>query len=181
MRILIFALFLTSISFSNTLALFGEVVNVASNDTLNVRIKPNYKSKKIAHLPLGAVIGIDRCIKKGRSKWCKTYPITDFDTSYSSGWVNARYLKFRNRGYVNIIGKESNCLYSIKCNKGRCLIVYDLNYNYDLDKMVSIKTKWIDRKKLKGASKFSAISKNSNGGYCTTGEMIKKYLKKGLK
>ena len=180
MKIFAFIIFLTSISYGNTLALFGEVINVAPNDTLNVRINPNYKSKKIAQLLPGTVIGIDRCIKKGKSKWCKTHSITDVDASYSSGWVNAKYLKFRNRGYVNIVGRESNCLYSIKCNKGRCLIVYDLNYNYDLDKMVSIKTKWIDRKKLKGASKFSALNKNSDGGYCTAGELIESYLK-GLK
>ena len=176
MRILLFALFLTSISYSNTLALFGEVVNIAPNDTLNVRIKPNYRSKKITELPPKSIVGIDRCVKFKNSKWCKTHTLSSYDADYISGWVNAKYLKFRNRGYVKLTTKDSHCLYSIKCINKKCLIVFDIDYNYEKDKMVSLKKRWIDRKKLQGASKFSAVGKNSEG-YCTAREMIEKYLK----
>ncbi len=167
------------------------MVNVAQNDTLNVRTEPNYKAKKISELPVEAYVGIEKCKKFKKTIWCRVYPLVQqwyekFGNDSHKGWVNARYLQFSNRGYVNIAGKEKNCFYALRCrdiaNKKECLVVYDLNYNYEKDKMIKIKSKWIERKKLKGESMFGAASENREinpeGGYCTTGRMIDDYLKK---
>jgi len=171
--------------------LFASVVNVASNDTLNVRSEPNYKAKKVGEIPSKFFMGIEKCKTVENSTWCHVYPLVQnwyekFWEEKNIGWVNARYLKFSNHGYVNIAGEEKNCFYALKCreieDKKECLVVYELNYDYKKDKMIEIKSKWIERKKLKGESMFGAVSENREinpeGGYCTTGKMIDEYLKK---
>ncbi len=170
-------------------ALFATVVNVAKNDTLNVRSEANYKAKKVGEIPPDAYMGIEKCRTVGNSMWCRIYPLVQnwYDNfgPEDIGWVNARYLKFSNRGYINIINKEKNCFYSIMCkssiNSNKCLIVYDLKYDYKKDKMIEIKSKWIERKKLKGESAFGAASQNKKinleSGYCTNGKMIDNYFK----
>ncbi len=40
-------------------ALFAYVSGIANNDTLSVRQKPDYHSKKITELPLYAHVGLD--------------------------------------------------------------------------------------------------------------------------
>ena len=106
------------------LGLFGTVVNITQNDTLNVRNKPDYHSKKTGALPLDAFIGIDLCKELGKSIWCKIFHIAqrdyeEFGYAAKLGWVNARYLKFDNRGYVIIDGKPK-CDYVLRCYENKC-------------------------------------------------------------
>jgi hypothetical protein len=164
-------------------ALFGKVVGVASWDRLNVRAKPNYKSKKVASLPNGAYIGIDRCKRVGKSIWCKVHHIAQrdyegFDCDDNCGWVNVKYLKLLDRGYVLVNGK-ANCYYVIGCKKGLCSLV--TNYKHDKDyNIVSIKTKKVKRGFLYSESNFGAANP-SGDGYCTNARAIEDYLKKHYK
>ena len=170
-------------------SLFGTVINVAQNDTLNVRSSSSYKAKKVGEIPLDAFVGVEKCKRVKKARWCRVYPLVQnmYDTfaPQNAGWVNAQYLKFSNRGYVKIRDEKTNCFYAVKCrsvkDKKECLVVYALNYDYKKDKMIDVKSKWIERKKLKGESAFGAASQNREinpeGGYCTSGSMLDDYLK----
>ncbi len=154
------------------------MVNVAQNDTLNVRTEPNYKAKKVSELPPEAYVGIEKCKKVKRSIWCRVYPLVQqwyekFGNDSHKGWVNARYLKFSNRGYVLIKGKK-NCAYSISCNEGKCEVVLDYE-NDENNGVIKLHTKWIEREYLKGESSFGATPKNEDG-FCNSGMFIHDYL-----
>ena len=163
--------------------LFAKVVGVTKNDTLNVRSKPDYTSKKSGKLPPKAHIGIKKCKTMNKATWCKVYPLIQnwFEEfgAESEGWVNAHYLAFYDRGYVLIDG-IGNCDYALQCKENKCevLISYEIDKEH---KITSIKTKWIERSLLKGESNFAAASNdpkiNPEGGYCTIGLQIDDYLK----
>jgi len=158
---------------------FAAVVDIAKNDTLNVREKPDYRSRKIGALPLDAYVGIDHCKKIGKSKWCKIFHIAqrDYDEygwDAPPGWVNARYLSFDDRGYV-VVDNKPNCNYALHCEKGKCEVVTDYKTN-DTNKVTSIKTEWIKRQRLKGSSNFGAMGDSE--GYCTSGQYIEDFLHK---
>ena len=161
-------------------ALFGNVVGVANWDRLNVRAKPNYKSKKIGFLPNEAFVGIDRCKKVGKSIWCKVHHIPQrdyegFGYDAKSGWVNAKYLKLSDRGYALINGK-ANCDYFIGCKNGFCTLV--TNYKQDKDyHIISIETKKIKRSSLYSQNHFGAMSPDGDG-YCIEHRYIEEYLQK---
>ncbi len=176
MKKLLIFIFLVTISYAEYYpnALFAEVDGVASNDTLNVRVAPNYHSKKIGALPQYAFVGIDFCKKVGKSTWCKIFPIAQRDY-FNAGWVNARYLKFENnRGYVIVDGKPK-CDYVLRCKDGKCEVVTDYATNPNTNDIVSLKREWIDRKRLKASSNFGAIG-DERDGYCTSGHSIEEFL-----
>jgi len=167
-------------------ALFGKVSGIASNDTLSVRIHPNWRSKKITELPPNAFVGVDSCVKVGRSTWCKVYTVNRNLGQYLEysdklpGWVNAKYLKFSNRGYVKIKGKKQKCNYAINCSKGKCDIV---NVFRDIviknSKIVSIKSKKYSRERLKGIGELDFKSQNSSAYVCNRRNIyIEDYLNK---
>jgi len=158
--------------------LFASVTGVAENDTLNVRAKPDYRSRKRASLPDGAYVGVDRCRQKGDSVWCLIHHIAQHDYegygwNAPEGWVNARYLKFGNRGYVLIDGK-ARCDYVTGCQNGVCNRVadYTLNKAYEI---LSVKMEKIARSRLKGESHFGAMDPEGDG-YCTHGNRVNAYL-----
>jgi uncharacterized protein YraI len=106
----------------SSLPLFATVVGVAKNDSLNVRAEPDYRSAKVASLPNGGYVGVDRCLKKGASTWCRIHHLSQYDyEGYGwdapGGWVNAGYLHFGDRGYVLVDGK-GNCDYVTGCQEG---------------------------------------------------------------
>jgi uncharacterized protein YraI len=161
-------------------ALFGKVVGVANWDRLNVRVKPNYKSKKVASLPNGAYVGIYMCKKLSKSIWCKIHHIAQhdyegFEYNAKSGWVNAKYLKLSDKGYV-LVNKKANCYYVTGCKNGLCDLV--VSYKQDKDyNIVSLKTKKVKRSSLKAESNFGAANPNEDG-YCTEHQRIEDYLKR---
>lgn len=185
MKLPIVSILLSLVLWAEAPAIFGSVINVAKNDTLNVRAEADYKATKIEELPPHAFVGVEQCKIVKKSTWCKVYQLVqnNYYEGSQKGWVNAKYLKFSNRGYVNIKGKETHCLYALECksrvNKYECLVVYKENYDYSKNKMIGIKTQWIERKNLKGESAFGAASTNEKinpeGGYCTNGKMIDDY------
>jgi len=178
--LIVLSFFVTANGSSKYPGLFGKVVNVADDDTLNVRIKPNYRSKKIGALPPGGYVGVDYCKKIKKSTWCKIFhiPQRDYDEyGYDAppGWVNARYLSFSNRGYV-LINNKPNCDYALRCKNNKCEIVVD--YKTDSSgKVLSIKTKWVNRENLKGSNHFGAMNENEDG-YCNIHNFIYDYLRK---
>jgi len=99
--------------FSDNTALFATVKNVKENDTLNVRKEASYKSAKVGELPPSWNVGIAKCKKIKSSNWCKVYPLVqiwaDKFGANDTGWVNAQYLKFSNKGYVTVAGKKNDC------------------------------------------------------------------------
>jgi uncharacterized protein YraI len=156
------------------------VVGVAKNDSLNVRAEPDYRSAKVASLPNGGYVGVDRCLKKGASTWCRIHHLAQYDyEGYGwdapGGWVNARYLRFGNRGYVLVDGK-GNCDYVTGCQEGKCDLVVDYRQDQAY-RIVAIRTKKIDRIRLYGESHFGAVNPKEDG-YCTNGRMIDAYLKR---
>ena len=158
--------------------LFALVINVAQDDTLNVRKQSNYKAKKVGELPSGAFIGIEQCKTGKKSRWCRVYQLVQnyYSEDFQPGWVNARYLKFSNRGYVLIKGKK-NCAYALKCNAGKCEIVDDYENDNVIDyKKTGFRTKWIEREYLRGESHFGVTPDNVDG-YCNIGMFIEEYLK----
>ena len=165
MRKLLILIALLSVSYAKyyTNALFGKVSGVASNDTLSVRVKPNWRSKKITELPPNAFVGVDECVKVGRSTWCKVHAVNRNLGEYLEyndklpGWVNARYLKFSSRGYVAINGKK-RCNYAISCGAGKCRVV--VNETLKNGKVTAIKTKSYPRNRLKGIGELDI----PNGG-----------------
>ncbi len=63
-----------------------RVKGVASNDTLSIRLQPNYKSKKVGKIPYNAT-----CLKNldcivNKSRWCK------IEYKGTIGWVSGRFL-----------------------------------------------------------------------------------------
>ena len=85
-----------------------RVVNVASNDTLNVRQHPRNSAKKVGHLKYNDFgIVATKCQKVKGSSWC--YVAYDFTMGWAMGlgstkvpyavlgWVNMRYLKLDER------------------------------------------------------------------------------------
>ena len=159
--------------------LFATVVNIDSDDTLNVRQDPSYRAKKIGALPLEAYVGVDVCQHKGRALWCKIHHIAqrDYDAygpETPDGWVNAKYLRFIDSGYVLVDGKP-NCDYVLGCESGMCELVAD--YSYDENHtIISLKTKKIARKRLRGSSNFGAMTPGVSG-YCGVGNKIEDYLR----
>ncbi len=181
MKKLLILIVLVSVSYAEYYpnALFAEVDGVASNDTLNVRVAPNYHSKKTGALPQYAFVGVDYCKKVGKSTWCKIFPIAQRDY-FKAGWVNARYLKFYdNRGYVIVDGKPK-CDYALRCKNSKCEVVTDYAINPDTNDITSLKTQWIKRDRLKGSSNFGAIS-DLRDGYCTSGYHIEEFLERQKK
>ena len=161
-------------------ALFAYVSGVASNDTLSVRVKPDWRSKKITKLPPNAYVGVDKCIKLGRSNWCKVYDVNINLGQYHEygnklpGWVNAKYLKFKSRGFVAIYGNNHSCNYAIGCRMGSCKVV--TNATLKKGEVVSIKTKNYPRRVLKGIGELD-INSGSEGYACNRlGSKIDSYL-----
>jgi hypothetical protein len=170
---------LTSAVSDNT-ALFARVKNVAENDTLNVHSEANHKSKKVGEIPPRWHIGVEKCKKVNISTWCKVYPLvqiwTDKFGANDTGWVNAKYLKFSNKGYVTVEGKMNDCYYAMECKQHTCHVVMEMQYDYEKNDMSLWKTEWIDRSKLKGESHFGAADSHGDG-YCTNAGMIEDYLR----
>ena len=162
------------------LGLFAFVVNVASNDVLNVRKEPNYKAEKVGEIPLDAYIGIEKCTTVNNSTWCRVYPLGqnwyEKFAPQNAGWVNAKYLKFSNRGYVLIKGKK-NCAYALKCIDDKCELVDDFEKNNAIEyEKTGLHTRWVERKYLKGESNFGVTPDNVDG-FCNSGMFIDDYLK----
>lgn len=173
-------IFLSGVSFANNALLFGIVKGVASNDALNIRAKPNYKSKKITSLPNGSYVGISRCKYIGHSKWCKIFPLAqlyygNFNDDSSSGWVNAKFLKLESRGYV-VVDNKPKCDYALRCVGTKCKIVVGFTEDKNRN-IVKLKSRWIDRSRVKGESKFGAVGKDAEA-YCVSGNYIEDFLAK---
>ncbi|SFV90850.1 hypothetical protein MNB_SV-4-652 [hydrothermal vent metagenome] len=153
--------------------LFAHVVHIADDDTLNVRERPDYHSKKTGELPIDAFVGVDYCTKKGKSTWCRIFHLAQrnyahFGYGAKPGWVNARYLDFDNSGYVIIDGKP-DCDYALRCTKSRCEVVDDYTTDAGDGHISALKTRWIERERLKASDRFSAMRDDPDAsGYCTT-------------
>ncbi len=163
------------------LGLFGTVVNLAKNDTLNVRVAPDYHAEKTAALPLDAYVGVDHCRKTGKSTWCNIFHIAQrdyegFGQDAKPGWVNARYLALSNRGYV-IIDNKPNCDYALQCQGQKCEVVDTYSVDEQTGSITSLKTRWINRKRLKASNHFGAMPDEPDAsGYCTSGAMVDTFL-----
>ena len=146
--------------------LSASVINVASNDVLNVREEPNYRSKKVGSWSHEANIIIDYCLKIKKSIWCKAEP--DYiaeDGGY--GWVNAYYLKFYNHGLVRYRDpKGEGCLTALKCEKHNDVLQCLINDGYYLDEKYQIKmqSRWIDRSLLIAGTMLSAANNSEMCG-----------------
>ena len=149
--------------------LFAYVKGVAKDDTLNVRVKPNYRSKKVGELLNDAFVRVLKCKKiSSKSTWCKIgrFKIVDYEKypgNAPDGWVNARYLDFSNRGYV-LVNNKGSCDYSFGCKNGLCNILTDSNL------------KSIKRSQLFGATRFSA----GGGELCNPNSMFYDYKELNL-
>lgn len=178
--IIFFILAMTLLVLAQDDPLFASVINLKENDTLNVRSTPDYRSSKTGTLPIDALVGVDSCKQVGHSIWCKVFHLAQrdydgFGWDAKPGWVNARYLKPNNEGYVIIDGKP-DCDYALRCQKGKCEVVesYETDQQYEI---TSIKTKWIDRNRLKASTNFGAMTEEPEAsGYCTRGNYIRDYL-----
>ena len=176
-------LILSAVAYSKTSpkdSLSASVVNVASNDVLNVRSKANWHSKKIASIPSYSAgsVRVNRCKRVGKSTWCKISPLNDIEGygyGAPSGWVNARYLHLSSRGYVSINGKK-NCYYSLYCKNKKCKVVIDLRENNKYD-VVALKTKIYPKSAIKAETNFSAMPENDEG-YCVSRRKIEEFLNK---
>lgn len=158
-------------------ALFAKVIGVSQLDTLSIRSEANYKSKKVGSLPPEAYIAIENCKDMGNSKWCRIYQIPQqFYENYHIGWVNARYLKFSNRGYVNIGGEKNDCYYALHCKDNSCSVVKKFDYDYELDILSNLFVEEVKREKLEGTSHFGAMNEEGDG-YCTNANYIENHFK----
>lgn len=176
-QILLITLFSVSLWADGT-ALFAGVTGVSKNDTLSIRSKPSHKSKKVGSLPPEAYIAIEKCEDTGNSKWCRIYQIPQqFYEGFHIGWVNARYLNFSNRGYVNIIGEKNDCYVALECQNNLCSVVKDFDYNYETDTLSNLLVKEVRREKLEPTSNFGAMSEEGDG-YCTSVKYIENHFKK---
>jgi len=151
-------------------ALFAEIIHVKNDDTLNVRSRADYRSKKITELNYNMVVGLNgECKRSGKSIWCKVYELAAYGGD-QEGWVNAHYLEPYSKGFVTVKGYENNCYYALNCTdkegKIQCLIVLDKDKE----------AKWIERDLIKGESQFGAAHQSMEG-YCTKGAWLDKYLK----
>lgn len=157
--------------------LFGKVVGLTKEDSLNVRISPDYSVKKVGTLPQNALVGIKRCESIERSRWCEVYQLAQnyYDESFYSGWVNAKYLEGIDRGYVIIDGVR-NCDYALSCDKNMCKVVtdYEMDQSHTIVKLITHDYK---RDQLEAQSRFGAASQEMDG-YCTTGQYVEHFLKK---
>jgi len=138
--------------------LSASVVNVASNDVLNVREEPNYKSKKVGSWSPEGWIMVDHCVKVEKSLWCKAEP-DGLTGDGASGWINAHYLKFSNGGFViQKDGKGESCMYASKCEKHDGVMQCYIMDGYYLDEKYEILSsgKWIERSLLIGGTVLSA-------------------------
>lgn len=176
MRYLLFFLLLLGLSARESFedALFGEVINVQKGDVLNIREKPDYKSKKISSLPynLETKVGVRECKRVRKSLWCKIYPLENLFSnkrSFKSGWVNAKFLKLSSNGYV-VVNKRRVCFYSLGCKRGVCKVVVDVDYD-NRDRIISIKTENFKRELLFGEGSIGAIEEEAED-YCHIGKKI---------
>ncbi len=167
----------TSAAKATAPALFGTAIHVAANDTLNVRAQPDYHSRKLGAFPNGAYVYIDQCRQIGRSRWCHIHPDSLADYGGASGWVNAKFLRESNHGYVRIKGRKNGCFVSLKCRGGNCLVVTQL---LGKENVTGLRTEWIARSRLIGASNFSAQNEKEEG-YCVSLNYVDDYLKKKQK
>ncbi len=177
---IILGLLFFNVLYAENLALFARVVNIDKDDRLNVRFKSNYKSKKVGAIPLNAYVGVEKCKNNKKTVWCHIYPLVqnwyDKFGFKNKGWVNAKYLKFENRGYVIIKGIR-NCAYAIGCHNGKCEVVDNFkNANIEDYDKVGLNSIFIERAYLKGESNFGATPNNVDG-FCNTGIFIDNYLK----
>lgn len=69
---------------------YWEVVGLASNERLGVRLEPRSGSPVLATLKNREVIQNLGCRKTGSQRWCRIRSITGMDVT---GWVSARYLR----------------------------------------------------------------------------------------
>lgn len=101
MRNILLSLLIVAAAGSPALATSGPgclvVVNVASNDALNMRAKPSASSAIVGVLPPGrhGIIHLDgKCVPLSiawGSRWC---PVTHYDgDSTTKGWVKARFVR----------------------------------------------------------------------------------------
>ncbi len=160
-------------------SLFAKVINVAEDDILNVREEPNYRSQKIGSQVPDAYMGVERCVSIKTSVWCKVYQIVQniYSEDFNPGWVNARYLKPNNSGYV-LIDDKGNCDYALRCKAGLCEVV--TNYVQDENgSILNLNITSIKREMLKGESSFGAMCREEEcDGYCTSGNYIEDYLQR---
>ncbi len=171
--------FLSSLMYAIDVAnppLFVTVTGVAEDDVLNIRQEPDYHSLKVGSQVPDAYMAVERCVEVGGATWCKVYEVAQYFYSedFKPGWVNARFLKLNNKGYVSIDGKR-NCDYVIGCKADKCELVT----SYEADEngsAISIKTKWVERSRLEGESHFSAMPDDADG-YCNIGQFVDDYLK----
>ena len=168
---------LSSTTFADVQPLFYETYGFEENDSLNIREKPNYHSKKLGEINLERWVKVFECIHIKKSKWCK---VEALDFPEAKGWVNAKYIKptHYQEGYVTIKGQNSDCAYALKCekkdHKNKCLVVTSLGD--DMEK-VSLETAWFERKVLTPATRFSAMPNDPEAdGYCTNDRYIYTYL-----
>ncbi len=143
--------------------LSASVVNVASNDVLNVREKPNYRSKKMGSWSPEGWIMVDHCVKVKKSLWCKADPDLLIGDG-ASGWINAHYLNFSNSGFViQKDGKGEACMYASKCEKHNSSMQCYIMDGYYLDDKYKIRSEgqWIDRSLLIGGNVLSATKGES--------------------
>jgi hypothetical protein len=153
------ALLLCSLAALAEAPLFGRVTGVAADDRLQVRLRPDYRAPAIGALPPGARVGVERCVRRGRSRWCRIRQLTQllYWEGEEAGWVNARYLRGENRGYVLVDGL-AECRYSLGCREGICRVVGPEGERGPLA---------IPRRRLRGESRFGAAPATAEG-YCVT-------------
>ncbi len=142
--------------------LFAHVVNVANNDTLKVRAKPDYPSRKVGELLPDALVGIDYCKNMGKSMWCKVFsmPLMDYGSPLDEGkpnWVNSSFLTFDNKTYVKIDGKEA-CYYALKCQNNRCEVVLEAFHDSQTDYVTFLKIDWVSRNHLKAGNNAIGVT-----------------------
>ncbi len=160
----------------NDLPLFGSVVGVAEDDVLNVRSRPDYRTPKVGEIAPHGTVGIKRCRRIGTSRWCRIFGLAQNGYDGGSGWVNARFLRFFDRGYV-LIDARANCDYALSCDRGMC----DVVTGYETDKSMHVTRlhhRTIPRSRLRASSRFGAMDDSKQAsGYCTSDHRIEEYLK----
>jgi len=169
-------LLLTVVSFAEVEPLFYVTYNFEENDTLNIREKPHYHSKKIGELYLKSLVQLFECVKVKDAKWCQVEALYFPE---ARGWVNAKYIKPTRyqEGYVNIQNFKNDCEYVLKCKENnhqdQCLVVTGWGNNM---KEISLETQWFNRDRLTPATNFSAMPNDPDAsGYCTTAQYIAAY------
>jgi len=153
--------------------LFGRVSGVAEDDTLNVRLHPDPRARKVGAVPPHATVGIRECRRIGCSRWCRIFSLAQNGYDGPAGWVNARYLKLSDRGYVLIDGR-GNCDYTLSCSHGICDVV---TAYYGAGAIHAVDRQRIARSRLRAAGRFEALEKNGEG-YCSGEERILDWLAK---